>query len=81
LRLSYTQSLETEAARLEAKVEEQKNELMERGLLISQLERLGSSLREEAIELRSDSSSNLPWNSCKEWSGSEIINCGSGSSN
>jgi hypothetical protein len=48
----YAQSLETEAARLEAKVEEQRGELVERGLLISQLERLGSSLREEALELR-----------------------------
>jgi hypothetical protein len=47
--------LETEAARLEAKVEEQRGELVERGLLISQLERLGSSLREEALELRLDS--------------------------
>jgi hypothetical protein len=46
--------LETEAARLEVKVEEQKGELVERGHLISQLERLGSSLREEALELRSE---------------------------
>ncbi len=47
-----TQSLEIEAARLEAKVEELNSELADRGLLISQLERLGSSLREEALELR-----------------------------
>ncbi len=36
-------------------MEEQRGELVERGLLISQLERLGSSLREEALELRSES--------------------------
>ena len=47
-----SQSLETETARLEAKVEELNRELVDRGLLISQLERLGSSLREEAMELR-----------------------------
>jgi len=46
------QHLEAEAARLEAKVEELNRELADRGLLISQLERLGSSLREETMELR-----------------------------
>jgi chromosome segregation ATPase len=45
-------NLEAEAGRLEAKVEELTKELADRSLLISQLERLGSSLREEAMELR-----------------------------
>ena len=42
----------TYGSSLEAKVEELNRELVDRGLLISQLERLGSSLREEAMELR-----------------------------